>query len=121
MSGVGARRRTQPEDDTVTAVQLPRFNGVEIGGTVGALIWRGGLQLSSPVRRFRRPVGSRLHQRRPGISRLVTDRGNFVTGQLIYDERTARSAWSASTVEPIQNSKGAPCPGSTPATPRPWP
>ena len=41
---------------------------------------------------------------------MVTDRGNFVSGQLIYDEQQVPLGLVGVKIEPIQNSKGAELP-----------
>lgn len=96
-------------DETITTVQLTRFNGVEIGGAVGGLIWRGGLQLNSPSDDFGGLSGAAFTSEDQHIA-MVTDRGNFVSGQLIYDEQNRPFSLIGVKVEPIQNSKGAPLP-----------
>jgi hypothetical protein len=98
-----------PEGDIVTATQIGRFQGVALGGTVGRLIWRGGIVLTSQADRF------------GGISGLaftgpdsrfatVSDTGNFITGQLIYDEAGSPFGLVGIAIDAIQNSKGVDLP-----------
>lgn len=97
------------ESDVVTATQIGRFQGVEVGGTVGSLVWRGGLVLTSQADRF------------GGISGLgftgpdarfatVSDIGNFITGQLIYDDEGRPFGVVGISIDAIQNSKGVDLP-----------
>lgn len=96
-------------EETLTAVQLTRFNGAEIGGKVGELIWRGGLQLSSPSDDFGGLSGMAFTSADQDLA-LVTDRGIFVSGKLIYDEENRPFSLIGVQLEPVQNSKGAPLP-----------
>jgi hypothetical protein len=93
------------EDVTVTAIQLPTFMSAEVGAPVQGLIWRGGLELPSPSDTFGGLSG--LGFTGPeGRLVMVSDRGNFVSGQLIYDEMQKPLSLVGVRVEPIQNSKG---------------
>ena len=66
-------------DETITTVQLTRFNGVEIGGAVGDLIWRGGLQLNSPSDDFGGLSGAPLRARSTAVvARLAQQLGGRV-------------------------------------------
>ena len=53
-----------PEGEIVTATQVARFQGAEVGGKVGGLIWRGGIVLHEPGRPLRRHLRPRLHRPR---------------------------------------------------------
>jgi len=97
------------EDVAVNAIPITSFRNVPIGGTVQGLVFRGGLQLTS------------VHDTFGGLSGLgftgpdgrlaaVSDRGNFISGQLIYDDAGAPLSLVGVTSEPIQNSKGAELP-----------
>lgn len=93
------------EDVTVTAVPLPTFMSAEVGAPVQGLIWRGGLELQSPSDIFGGLSG--LGFTGPdGRLVMVSDRGYFVSGQLIYDEMQKPLSLVGVQVEPIQNSKG---------------
>jgi hypothetical protein len=97
------------EQATINAVQLASFQGAAVGQPIQGLIYRGGLQLNSATDTF------------GGLSaigfvgtdgRLVTvsDRGNFVSGQLIYDEAERPLSLVGVEIAPIQNSRGADLP-----------
>jgi len=99
------------EDATVNAVQLPTFFGTSVGQPVQGLIYRGGLQLNSATDTF------------GGLSAIgfigtdgklvtVSDRGNFISGQLIYDEAQTPLSLIGVGIAPIQNSRGADLPNA---------
>ncbi|HVY51686.1 MAG TPA: esterase-like activity of phytase family protein [Devosia sp.] len=94
---------------TVTAVQLTHFQGTGAGEAVQGLVFRGGLELHSPSDVF---GGLSAIGFVGGEGRLVmvSDRGNFVSGQLIYDEGGAPLSVVGVDIAPIQNSKGADLP-----------
>jgi hypothetical protein len=97
------------DEITVTAVQLDHFQNVGIGEQTQGLIFRGGLELHSVTDTFGGLsavgfVGSE------GKLVMVSDRGNFVSGQLIYDDRNAPLSLVGVRIDPIQNSKGADLP-----------
>lgn len=95
-------------DVAVTASQLKTFQGAAIGGRAGKLIWRGGLLLSSPVDTFGGLSGIGFVGE--GHLAMVSDRGNFVSGQLIYDTAGVPLSLVGVAVSPIRNSKGAALP-----------
>lgn len=97
------------EHATVTANPVEQFQGTAVGGRVGALIWRGGLVLSSQVDRFGGISG--LGFTGPdGRFAAVSDIGNFVSGQLIYDEAGLPFGLVGITIAAIQNSRGVDLP-----------
>ncbi|HEV7275560.1 MAG TPA: esterase-like activity of phytase family protein [Devosiaceae bacterium] len=97
------------EQQTVTAVPISEFSSVAAGEAVQGLIWRGGLELQSAVDTFGGLSG--LGFTGPdGRLTMVSDRGNFVTGQLIYDETGRPLGLIGVRIEPIQNSRGADLP-----------
>lgn len=97
------------EQATINAVQLTRFQNVEIGEATQGLIFEGGLQLSSATDTF--GGLSAIGFTGPnGKLVMVSDRGNFVTGQLIADERGVPLSLVGVDIAPIQNSKGADLP-----------
>ncbi|WEJ33740.1 esterase-like activity of phytase family protein [Devosia sp. SD17-2] len=96
-------------DATVTAAQVTRFKGVGLDEPVQGLIFRGGLTLQSHDDTFGglssvTPTGD--DQR----TTFVTDRGQFISGRLAYDEANRLFGFIGVTIEPIQNSAGAPLP-----------
>jgi hypothetical protein len=106
-SPAGAQR----EDVTVTSVQLAAFQGAAIGQPVQGLIYKGGLQLSSVNDAFG-GLSALGFTGADGRLVMVSDRGNFIAGQLIYDEAGAPLSLVGVTLEPIQNSKGTDLPNA---------
>ena len=76
------------EDATINAVQLPTFFGAAIGQPVQGLVYRGGLQLNSQTDTFG-GLSAIGFVGTEGKLVTVSDRGNFISGQLIYDEANA--------------------------------
>jgi hypothetical protein len=102
-------RRADAQEGTVTAVPLHRFRDTAIGTRVQGLVWRGGLELQSAVDTFGGLSGLDFTDDQ-GRLVMVTDRGNFVSGQLIYDDAGRPLSLVGVRIEPIQNSKGAELP-----------
>src|SRR3954464_11726506 len=76
------------DDATVTAVQLTSFQNAAIGQPAQGLIFRGGIEMRSATDTFGGLSG--IGFTAPGDKlTMVSDRGNFVSGQLIYDEHGA--------------------------------
>ena len=96
-------------DATVNAVQLSRFENAGIGETVQGLVFQGGLELNSATDTFGglSAIGFTAPDNR---LTMVSDRGNFVSGQLIYDDRGAPLSLVGVRIDPIQNSKSADLP-----------
>ena len=94
------------EDETVTAVSVPTFLGAVPGDRVQGLVWRGGLQLHGSSDAFGGLSGLGFTGA-DGRLVMVTDRGNFVSGQLIYAPDGTPLSLVGVTVEPIRNSRGA--------------
>lgn len=104
-AGLGARA----DEETVTSVPLSTFMGAGIGQRVQGLIWRGGIEMQSQTDTFGGLSG--LGVTGPdGRLVMVSDRGNFVSGQLLYDEAARPMGLIGVKVEPIQNSKGTELP-----------
>jgi hypothetical protein len=97
------------EDVTVTAVQLTSFQNAGIGEPVQGLVFQGGLQLDSASDLFGGLSGIGFTGPDNRLA-MVSDRGNFVAGQLLYDDAGAPLSLVGVTVAPIQNSKGAELP-----------
>ena len=96
------------EQQTVTAVPISEFAEAEVGDAVQGLIWRGGLELQSAIDTFGGLSG--LGFTGPdGRLTMVSDRGNFVSGQLIYEAGRPLGLIGV-RIEPIQNSRGADLP-----------
>lgn len=99
------------EDLTVTSVPLRTFQGAAIGERVQGLIYKGGLQLSSVHDGFGGHSGVGFTGP-DGRLVMVSDRGNFISGQLIYDEAGAPLSLVGVTIAPIQNSRGTDLPNA---------
>lgn len=97
------------EDATVTAVQLPSFRGAAVGAQVQGLIYRGGLQLTSASDIFGGLSGIGFIGAEGQVT-MVSDRGNFVSGQLVHDEQSRPLSLVGVTITPMQNSSGADLP-----------
>lgn len=97
------------EEVTVTAVQLPTFQGAGVGERLQGLTYLGGLQLDSANDIFG-GLSAIGFVGTEGKLVMVTDRGNFVSGQLIYDEADRPLSLVGVDISPIQNSKGADLP-----------
>jgi hypothetical protein len=89
----------------VTAVPVPRFQGVDPGGAVGSLIWRGGLTLQSTDDRFGGLSGLGVLDAE-GRLVMVSDRGNFITGQLLHDAAGHPTSFVGGEIIPMRNSSG---------------
>ena len=97
------------DEATVTGIQLDRFQNVGVGEATQGLTFRGGLELASVTDTFGGLSGIGFAGT-DGKLVMVSDRGNFVSGQLIYDETGAPLSLVGVSIEPIQNSKGADLP-----------
>ena len=90
---------------TVTATQVTTFKDAAIGQKVDGMIFRGGVALTSPDDTFGGLSG--LTMTGPNNQALfVSDRGNFVTGHLIYDDANSLLGFIGVTIEPMRNSRG---------------
>lgn len=90
---------------TVSAAPVTRFRGAEIDQPVEGLIFRGGLTLQSPDDTF----GGLSSVTQTGPDQriaFITDRGNFVAGQLAYDEADRLIGVIGVSIEPMENSGG---------------
>lgn len=96
-------------DVTVTSAQVTRFKGAGLDEPVGKLIFRGGLTLQSQDDMFGGLSSVTVTGPDQNIA-FVTDRGQFVSGKLAYDQEDRLLSLIGVTMDPIQNSKGAPLP-----------
>ncbi len=101
--------RVIADEIAVAATPVTSFAGVEIGGRTGDLIWRGGLALESPSDVFGGLSGIGFVGG-DGHLVIVSDHGNFISGQLIYDDRAHPLSLVGVTTDPIKNSNGADLP-----------
>jgi hypothetical protein len=83
-----------------------------VGQPVQGLIWRGGLELHAASDAFGGLSGLGFTSN-DGKLVMVSDRGRFLSGRLIYDEEQRPLGLVGVSIEPIQNSRGA-------ALPRPY-
>ena len=97
------------DEATITAVQLTHFANVSVGEQTQGLIFRGGLELHSATDTFG-GLSAIGFAGTDGKLVMVSDRGNFVSGQLIYDDKGAPLSLVGARIDPIQNSKGADLP-----------
>lgn len=91
-------------DVTVSAAPITRFRDSGVDQVVDRLIFRGGIALSSQDDTFGGLSG--LTMTGPSQAVFVTDRGNFVSGQLAYDDADRLFGFIGVTIEPMLNSKG---------------
>jgi len=96
-------------DVTVTAAQVSRFKGAALDEPVDKLIFRGGLTLQSQDDMFGGLSSITTTGPDQNIA-FVTDRGQFVSGKLAYDQDDRLLSIIGVTMDPMQNSKGAPLP-----------
>ena len=92
-------------DVTVSAAPVTRFKGAELDQPVDRLIFRGGLTLQSPVDMFGGLSSLTMTGPEQRVA-FVSDRGNFVSGQLAYDQSDRLIGFIGVTIEPIRNSGG---------------
>lgn len=109
LAGLAGTAAIPAAEETISATQILRFQGAEVGQTVGKLVWRGGLVLSSQSDTFGGLSGLGFVSDDHRLV-MVTDRGNFISGQLLYDEAALPLGLIGVTIDPIQNSKGAALP-----------
>lgn len=90
---------------TVESTPIETFAGKPIGARVDGLIWRGGMVLTSASPEFGglSSIGVASPE---GHMVMVSDVGNFVSGQLIHDDLGRPFQFVGVTLDPINNSKG---------------
>ncbi len=98
----------QPFD--ITASSITTFKGAEIGQPVDQLIWRGGLVLDGPADTFGGISGITFVSEENAV--MVTDRGNFISARISYDNAGAPLALSGAELEVIRNSSGTELPSN---------
>ena len=90
---------------TVSASPVSQFKDSVVDQPVDGLIFRGGIALVSRDDTFGGLSG--LTTTGPGQQvTFVSDRGNFVTGQLAYDDTGRLFGFIGTQIEPMRNSKG---------------
>lgn len=93
------------DDETVVSTQIRTFLGAGIGQRVQGLVWRGGIEMKGTTDGFGGLSGMGFTGP-DGRLVMVSDRGNFVSGQLIYDQAGAPLSLVGVRVTPILNSSG---------------
>lgn len=93
------------DDVTVTALPVDRFQNVASGAQTQGLIYEGGLVFDSASDIFGGLSGIGFTSADSHVV-MVSDRGNFVSGQLIYDDAGRPLGLVGVTATPIQNTKG---------------
>jgi hypothetical protein len=94
------------DSQTVTANPITTFMSAPLGGRVQGLIWRGGIEMQSAADTFGGHSGIGFSGPDNRLV-MVSDRGNFVSGQLIYGQEGQPASLVGVSIDPIQNSKGA--------------
>lgn len=90
---------------TVSASPITQFGDSQVDQPAGALIFRGGIALVSQDDTF--GGLSSLTMTGPDQQAVfVSDRGNFITGRLAYDDAGRLFGFIGTRVEPMRNSKG---------------
>lgn len=97
------------EDLTITSLPITTFMSAQVGEPVQGLIWRGGIEMQSQIDTFGGLSGLGFLDTDGGLV-MVSDRGNFISGKLLYDEVGRPASLIGVTIEPMQNSKGAELP-----------
>lgn len=97
------------EDLTVTSLPVNTFLSARVGERVQGLVWRGGMEMQSQEDTFGGLSGIGFTGPNQKLV-MVSDRGNFVSGQLLYDDQVRPIGLIGVRIEPIQNSKGAELP-----------
>jgi hypothetical protein len=100
------------DDATINTAQIESFMSAGVGQRVQGLVWRGGLEMRGPPDTFGGLSGLGFTSAE-GHLVMVSDRGRFISGQLIYDEQQRPASLVGVRIESIQNSRGA-------ALPRPY-
>lgn len=90
---------------SVTASPVTHFKDVTVGQKVDGLIFRGGIALVSQDDTFGGLSGLTMTGPDQQVV-FVSDRGNFVSGKLVYDDAGQLFGLIGVRVEPMRNSKG---------------
>jgi hypothetical protein len=100
---------TTADELNITAAPVSTFENVGVGANVGKLVWRGGLVLTSPSDMFGGLSGIGFTGSDNRLV-MVSDRGNFISGRLLYDEVGRPLSVVAATTSPLTNTKGTDLP-----------
>ena len=102
---VGAALVASAEEQSVTSIPIRSFMSAGVGQPVQGLIWRGGIEMKSPIDTFGGLSGLGFLGN-DGRLVMVSDHGNFVSGQRIYDEAGQPLSLIGVRVDAMRNSKG---------------
>lgn len=97
------------DDHTVTAVPISTFMSARVGQRVQGLVWRGGIEMQSQTDTFGGLSGIGFTGQDNQLV-MVSDRGNFISGRLLYDDLYRPVGLIGVQIEPMQNSSGAELP-----------
>jgi hypothetical protein len=106
LAGTGV---VQAVEVSVSAAPITRFKESGLDETVDRLIFRGGIALVSQDDTVGGLSGLAISGPEQRVV-FVSDRGNFVSGRLAYDDAGRLFGFIGVTIEPMQNSKGQPLP-----------
>jgi hypothetical protein len=106
---LGASLPASAVEVTVSAAPITRFKDVGLDQPVDRLIFRGGISLVAQDDTFGGLSGL-TSTNSDGQVAFVTDRGNWITGQLAYDDTNRLFGFIGVNIEPMQNSQGAALP-----------
>jgi len=90
---------------SVSATQITSFRDIAIDQPVDRLVFRGGIALVSQDDTFGGLSGVTITGPDQQVA-FVSDRGNFVTGHLAYDDAGRLLSLIGLTIEPMRNSRG---------------
>jgi hypothetical protein len=106
---LGISLPTSAVEVTVSAAPITRFRDVGLDQPVDKLVFRGGVALVAQDDTFGGLSG--LTPTGPNNQVVfVTDRGNWVSGHLAYDDASRLFGFIGVNIDPIENSKGQPLP-----------
>ena len=89
----------------ISSKPINSFEGAKFGEKTDGLIWRGGLVLTSDVEEFGGLSGITFTGFNNQVA-IVSDIGNFFSGEIIYDKKGAPLSFDNFSISAIKNSKG---------------
>lgn len=107
--GVTGSLKALADDETVTSIPIRTFMSTQAGGRVQGLIWRGGIEMQSQSDTFGGLSGLGFTGPDNRLV-MVSDRGSFISGQLLYDDAGRPLGLIGVQTNPILNSSGAELP-----------
>ena len=94
---------------TITSANLDRFALLTSATSFGHLTWRGGIELTSPNKKFGGLSGLVMADECTSL-RAVSDAGRWITADVAYTGN-ALSGLTSSSIAPILDDRGKPPPG----------